>query len=209
MFIVPGILVNNIEEFRQQVHFVKNESEWLQVDVMDGKFVEQKNLVLSEIDKNDLEGFSTEVHLMVEEPLNYLDDCLRLGVKRMIVHYEAIHDTPEVLEKIKSHNIQVAVALNPGTTVNYLENVVEHLDGVLLMTVIPGRQGQKFIPEVLEKIIDIRTMIPDAIIGVDGGVKLDNLDTIDKYNLDYVVVGSGLWTADNPSDELGKFKEKL
>ncbi len=209
MFIVPGILVNNIEEFRQQVCFVKNELEWLQIDVVDGKFVEQKNLFLSEIDKDDLEGFSIEVHLMVEEPLNYLEDCLRLGVKRMIVHYEAIHDTPEVLEKIKSHNIQVAVALNPGTTVNYLENVIEYLDGVLLMTVIPGRQGQKFIPEVLEKITEIRTMVPDAIIGIDGGVKLDTIENINKYNLDYAVVGSGLWMADNPSDELKKFKEKL
>ena len=89
MFIVPGILVNKIEDLQKQINSVKDRTEWLHLDVMDGKFVENKNLSLSEINKNDLKGFSVETHLMVENPIEYLEDCERLGVKRVIVHYNS------------------------------------------------------------------------------------------------------------------------
>jgi len=209
MIIVPGILVNNIKDFREQINSVRDKVDWVQIDVLDGKFVPNQNLSLAEISPEDLTDLSVEVHLMVENPLRYLKDCKILGVKRVVVHYEVIHDTPEILQTIKSQGLQVTVALNPGTTVSYLENIVTDLDGILLMTVTPGAQGQAFLSEVLDKIPEIKIIAPHAILGIDGGVKLDNLDAIKNYNLDYVTVGSSLWTADNPSEMLDKLKEQL
>ena len=205
MFIVPGILVSKIEDLEKQVHSVRGELEWLQLDVMDGKFVENKNLDMIDIPSDAFSGFSVEAHLMVENPARYIDECKRLGIKRMIVHYEAIHNTPEVLQKIKSAGMQVSVALNPGTTPSFLENVIEDLDAVLLMTVQPGKQGQQFIPNVLSKVYEIRLIAHDILIGIDGGVKLDKMNEIRKYNIDYAVVGSGLWQSVDVIKELKKF----
>ncbi len=207
MFIVPGILVSTIKDLEKQTNSVRGMLEWLQIDVMDGKFVESKNLELVDIPDDMFAGFSVEAHLMVEKPLEYMNECKRLGIKRVIVHYEVIHDTPDVLSKIKELGFQVSVALNPGTTPSFLENVIEDLDGVLLMTVQPGKQGQQFMSEVLNKIQEIRLIAPDALMGIDGGVKLEKLTEIKKYNLDYIVVGSGLWQADDVAEELKKFQQ--
>ncbi len=207
MFTVPGILVSTIQDLEKQVNSVKGMLEWLHLDVMDGKFVESNNLALVSIPDNIFTDFSVEAHLMVEKPLEYMNECKRLGIQRVIVHYEAIHDTPDVLSKIKELGFQLSVALNPGTTPSFLENVIEDLDAVLLMTVQPGKQGQKFISKVLDKIQEIRLIAPDALMGIDGGVKLENLIEIKKYNLDYIVVGSGLWQADDVTEELKKFQQ--
>ena len=207
MFIVPAILVTTVEELQQQVSSVKDVVEWLQLDIADGKFVDNKTISLADIPDNIFDGFSVEVHLMVENPMEYLEDCKRLRVKRIIVHYEAIHEKLDVLEKINQSGIQISIAINPGTTVSYLENVIEYLDAVLLMTVEPGKQGQEFIPSVLDKISEIRLIAPDAVIGIDGGVKLDNINKVNKYNLDYVAVGSGLWQADDIEGQIKKFQQ--
>jgi len=209
MNIIPSILTNTYDELHSQVSFIRDAVDWIQVDVADGEFVKNTTVGLKDVADGEFAGLSVEVHLMVKDPLDYLDDCERLNINRIIVHAEILQDLGNIISQVASRNMQVALALNPETGVDIVEKYIDNLNSLLLMSVHPGWQGQEFISDVLEKISQIRVFDPDIIIGLDGGVNIKNIEKISTYHPDYVIVGSGLWQSDKPLQTLALLKERV
>jgi ribulose-phosphate 3-epimerase len=168
--IVPAILVKTPEELKQRVKEVEFYVKRIQIDIMDGKFVPNKTIQPEDIKlKTDL---MKEVHLMVEDNEKYVEDFLNLGFDMIIVHYESCKDIPGIIKKVKDRDKKIAIAINPPTPLSAIKDYLDDLDMVLIMTVNPGFSGQGFIPDVLPKIRELRSMRRDMNIEVDGGIKV-------------------------------------
>ena len=209
MKIVPGILTSDMTDFDQKVELVKELVEWVHIDMQDGEFIDQSTRDIRKFPDAVLHGLGAEAHLMTYEPDKYLEDCSRMGFKRVIIHLSAMENPSAVLRRIKALHMQPAIALNPEDSVDSLEPYLDLIEAVLIMTINPGPQGQKIMPELLEKSRELRMYEPDIIIGVDGGVKLGNIEMVAEYPLDYAEVGSGLWKTDDVAATLGSLRAKL
>lgn len=196
--IVPAILEHTKEGFLDKVskvvklHGLKT----IQVDFGDGEFIENK--LLSVLDMDSLNpAFEWEAHLMVKEPKDFLDYQI-CGFKTIIIHYEAfssVQNLQQSLKLLKSMGFKAAVAINPSTPVNVLKNI--EADEYLIMSVVPGKQGQAFIESTLEKIRELRQLKPHGIIEVDGGVNETNIKALKEAGLDQICVGSALVKAED------------
>lgn len=194
--IIPAILEKTKEGFLEKVaSAVKLPGlERIQVDFGDGSFIDNKLLDASEMDTLN-PAFVWEAHLMVKNPKDFLD-CQICGFKIIIVHYEAYSsadDLKKALADIKSMGFKTGVAINPDTSVDALDNVAA--DQYLIMSVVPGKQGQGFLPETLERIMALRKLIPHAIIEVDGGINETNIKSVKAVGADLICVGSALMRA--------------
>jgi ribulose-phosphate 3-epimerase len=142
-------------------------------------------------------AFEWEAHLMVKNPNDFLDYQI-CGFKTLIVHYEAFNSVDELkscLSNIKAMGFKAAVAINPSTSVSVLKEVLA--DQYVIMSVVPGKQGQSFLPQTIEKIKELRKHYPHAIIEVDGGVNETNIKSIKQAGADLICVGSALVKAEN------------
>ena len=142
---------------------------------MDGKFVSNKTWTTSEVKK--FTSYSTlplEVHLMVNNPSKYIEDYALMNTSIIIFHYEAVKDINEMINKVKLYGLKVGIAINPETNINVLIPYLNLIDEVLIMSVHPGKSGQSFIEESLEKISILKNIILEGnyktIISVDGGI---------------------------------------
>jgi len=168
--IIPTILVKSFKEVKERIRAVEKYVQWLQLDIMDGIFVDNETWR----NPGDLIGFETKVkieaHLMVEKPEEVIDDWLKVA-DRVIVHFESnISDLTGLIQKIHNSGKQIGLAINPETDFSVVEPFLKDLDLVLFMTVHPGWGGQKFREEVLVKIKSLREIWPDGNIEVDGGI---------------------------------------
>jgi len=167
--IIPTILVKSFKEIKERIRKVENYVNWAQLDIMDGKFVNNETWN----DSNDLKNFKTraklEAHLMIEKPEQKIDDWLE-NVDRVIVHYEASNNIEDLIKKAKDKGKQIGLAINPETSIEAVNPFLKDLDLVLCMTVQPGWGGQEFKDEVLSKIETLRMTWPDGNIEVDGGI---------------------------------------
>lgn len=197
MKIVPSILTDDMVVFRRQVEQVKDLAALIQVDIADGVFVDSVTIALSDISQDIVRGVDVEAHLMVKDPLSCMDDCRRLGFKRVYIHYEATDNMRETLSATSRYGIEVGIALNPETPADRVKELAKELSAVLVMSVHPGRQGQPFMRGVLEKISHVRAMAPHAQVGIDGGIKLENIGEVASYRPDYAVVGSALFASED------------
>lgn len=191
--IVPAILEKTKEEFLHKVSLVTKIPgiERIQVDFGDGEFIENRLLDASEMDTLN-PAFTWEAHLMVKAPKDFLDYQI-CGFKNIIVHYEAypsVHELSYVLPKIKALGFKVGVAISPQTPVEVLKDVVA--DQYLIMSVVPGKQGQPFIPSTPDRIRKLRSILPHAIIEVDGGINESNIKSVREAGADLICVGSSL-----------------
>lgn len=192
--IVPAILTNDVEELRGKFALLKGESEWVHVDIMDGRFVPRVSLPLEAL--KEFEGqFSFEIHLMVADPANYFDACREIGAERVVWHCEAVQNMDETLKTAERYPFERGVALRPETSESVVERFLPWVDFALLLGVEPGAQGNPFAPEVLEK---ARLLRGKTIIGVDGGVSVENLRDVFLSGADYAVVGSAIWKSGKP-----------
>lgn len=176
-------------------------ADWIHVDVMDGHFVPNitigPNMVkaLSQVTRLPL-----DVHLMIEKPGRYLEDFVKAGANWLGVHAEACVHLHRVIQSIKELGVKAAVALNPATPLCMIDLVLPDVDMVLLMTVNPGFGGQTFIPNVLPKIRQCRSMIDDAglstLLQVDGGVTPENAGELAEAGVDVFVAGSAVFRGD-------------
>lgn len=149
--------------------------DYIHIDIMDGKFVSNKTWTTSEVKK--FTSYSTlplEVHLMVNNPSKYIEDYALMNTSIIIFHYEAVKDINEMINKIKLYGLKVGIAINPETNINVLIPYLNMIDEVLIMSVHPGKSGQSFIEESLEKISVLKNIILEGnyktIISVDGGI---------------------------------------
>ncbi|MCH8244329.1 ribulose-phosphate 3-epimerase [Patescibacteria group bacterium] len=206
--VVPAILTKDPSLLKDQLDALKNHTKWVQIDIMDGKFVPAVSVNISELGEAS-QFFNLEIHLMVKDPENYLEDCNAVGAKRVYFHLTGTKDPRVTLSLMEKYSFQRGIAINPETTVNQLAPYVKSADAVLILSVVPGEQGHEFIPSVTEKALQIRSFAPDVLIGMDGGIAKDNITKVFKGGVDYVAVGSSIWKTEDPIASLRELQEMV
>jgi ribulose-phosphate 3-epimerase len=210
--IAPSILSADFSQLGQDFKMInESQADWFHVDVMDGVFVPNISFgfpVVKALKK--MAQKPLDVHLMIVEPDRYIRDFAQAGADVLTVHYEACTHLHRTLSAIKQEGMQAGVALNPHTPVDLLQDVLNDLDLVLIMSVNPGFGGQKFIENTYRKVEKLAQMRQDAgtsfDIEIDGGVNLDNYKKLIDAGADVLVAGSSVFKSDNPTKTIAALK---
>lgn len=206
--IVPAILTNNKDECNQMLSLCRTFTDYAQVDIMDGLFVPSKSITQTDLSQITA-SVKFEAHLMVNDPLVWIDDLATLGAERIIFHFEIDMNHLKIIESIKARKMKVGLALNPATNIEQFEFLLARLDSVLFMSVNPGFYGAPFISDVLEKIKTFKCKYPRFLTGIDGGVKLNNVQNVKASGVDYICVGSAILKAENPQTAYQQFLKTI
>lgn len=212
----PSILAADFAALGDDVKIVdKAGAQYIHVDVMDGLFVPSLSLgqpVVQSIRKVTDKVF--DVHLMINEPIRYVEDFKNIGADIITVHAEACENLKETIAKIKELGCKAGVAINPDTAVEAVMPVLDMVDMVLIMTVFPGFGGQKYIDSVTPKIAEMRSILIekglDIDIEVDGGISSTNVRTVLDAGANVIVAGSAVYKGDataNVQEFFDIFKE--
>jgi len=206
--IAPSILSADFSKLGEDIQRIdKGGADFIHIDVMDGSFVPNISFgvpVIKSIRNKTDKIF--DVHLMINNPSNYIDDFIIAGADIITVHYEADKHIDRTINYIKSKGIKAAISINPGTPTSVLKNLIPNLDMVLIMSVNPGFGGQKFIPYCLDKIREIKELSnklnPSLLIEVDGGVDKTNVKEIIEAGANVIVAGSAVFNGGEISDNI-------
>lgn len=199
--IAPSILSADFARLGQEINAVeKAGADWIHIDVMDGHFVPDITIgsqVVAALRKTT--NLPLDVHLMIEQPENFIDKFVNAGSDVLTVHVEASGHLHRLVEKIKSHGIKAGVSLNPVTSLAQIEQILGDIDLLLIMSVNPGFGGQDFIPSSVEKIATAKVMRESRgarfLIEVDGGIKIENIGKIADAGADVLVAGSAIFSS--------------
>lgn len=208
--IAPSMLACDFGNLLSEIEMVNNsEANWFHIDVMDGVFVPNISFgtpimkVLKENAKKTL-----DVHLMIVNPDNYLENFAELGADILTVHYEACTHLHRTIQRIKDLKMKAGVAINPHTPIASLKSIIKDLDLVCVMSVNPGFGGQSFIEETYEKVLELNSLIKKynskAIIEIDGGVNSLNAKKLIDCGANALVAGSFVFKSENPTQTISE-----
>jgi len=210
--IAPSILSADFGNLQSEIEMInRSMADWIHVDVMDGVFVPNISFgfpVLKYINK--LASKPLDVHLMIVNPERYFEEFKKFGANMLTVHYEAGVHLHRSIHAIKELGMKAGISLNPHTSVSLLEDIIEDVDLVLIMSVNPGYGGQKFIENSFRKISKLKEMImrcsSKALIEVDGGVTLENAPRLTASGTDILVAGNTIFGSQNPEETIRLLK---
>jgi ribulose-phosphate 3-epimerase len=210
--IAPSVLAADFTRLAEEFAMV-NESlaDWFHLDVMDGRFVPNITFGMFVVEAmKKMAEKPLDVHLMIVEPERYVEDFRKAGADVISVHYEACPHLHRVVHQIKESGAKAGVALNPHTPVSVLEDLIEDIDLVCMMSVNPGFGGQKFIYQTLPKVRKLREMIiahnASTLIEIDGGVGLQNAESLLQAGADVLVAGNSVFKAKDPKETIRQLK---
>ncbi|WP_409068591.1 ribulose-phosphate 3-epimerase [Clostridium sp. FAM 1755] len=213
--IAPSILSADFSKLGEDIkNLDKYGADVIHIDVMDGRFVPNISFgipIIKSIRKLTNKPF--DVHLMIEEPSKYIEDFAKAGADIISVHYEADKHIDRTINYIKSFGVKAAVALNPGTPVSCIKDLIPSLDMVLIMSVNPGFGGQKYIKYASEKVKEVKLLSEkynkDLIIEVDGGVTKDNIKEVADFGANLLVAGSAVFKGGEIEKNINLLREAL
>jgi ribulose-phosphate 3-epimerase len=213
--IAPSVLAADFANLQRDVEMINSsDADWFHIDIMDGVFVPNISFgmpVLRDIAKHATK--TIDVHLMIVDPDRYISTFKNLGADILTVHYEACTHLHRTLQAIKSEGMKAGVALNPHTSISLLEDTIQDIDLVCLMSVNPGFGGQSFIENTYDKVIALKELITQkgasTIIEIDGGVTSKNAKQLADAGADVLVAGSYVFKSEDPTKTITNLKELL
>jgi ribulose-phosphate 3-epimerase len=203
--ILPAILENSFDAIQQKVNRLKDVAKFAQIDIADGTFVQEKTWddpdQLGKLEN----GIQFDMHLMIDRPEQWIQDCNSKPVFRFTFHHEATYDVLRTIKIIKDLEKEVAIAINLETPVNVLYDILNQIDMVLMMAIVPGGQGREFDPIVIDKVKELREHDENIKIGIDGGVTPIVSKSLIDAGANVLISGSYLFS----QDDIGSAIEKL
>lgn len=208
----PSLLSADFSRLGAQIEAIDAAgAEYIHIDVMDGLFVPSISYgmpVIKSIRKTT--GRVFDVHLMINEPVRYINEFVESGADIITVHVEACSDVAATLDKIKSYGVKAGITLNPDTPISAIEPYLDRVDMALVMSVNPGFGGQKFITSSVGKLNELKALREEKglcfDIEVDGGINIENLPTVLEAGANVIVAGSAVFKGD-AADNVKKFKD--
>jgi ribulose-phosphate 3-epimerase len=211
--IYPSILSADFFNLEKDLKQIQNDADGLHMDVMDGNFVPNisfGNPIIKAV-RNHMDMYF-DTHLMINNPDLYIEEFSKYS-NSLTVHYEATNHLDRTINAIKEKGLKAGIAINPHTSIYLLENILNIIDSVLIMSVNPGFGGQSFIDYSIDKIKDLKVLIEkknlNVSIQVDGGVSKDNIKELFEAGATEFISGSAIFKSEDPANEIRKMKDRV